>query len=66
MSIYVTDTAPVGVRDLTPVTEVSAGPEERVTLDEPVTGRYVIVWLTSLPQVDGGFRGELADVAVLE
>lgn len=66
VSIYVTDTAPVGVRDLTPVTEVSAGPEERVTLDEPVTGRYVIVWLTSLPQVDGGFRGELADVAVLE
>jgi hypothetical protein len=36
-----------------------------VTLDEPVAGRYVVVWLTSLPQVDGGFRGEVAEVSVL-
>ena len=27
-------------------------------------GRYVVVWLTSLPAVSGGFRGEVADVVV--
>ena len=26
--------------------------------------RYVVVWLTSLPEVDGGFRGEVAEAVV--
>lgn len=66
VALYVTTTAPEGVRDLTPVATLSAGPDERVTLEEPVTGRFLTVWLTSLPQVEGGFRGEVADVAVFE
>ena len=36
------------------------------TLDEPATGRYLVVWLTPLPEVDGGFRGEIAEVVVSE
>jgi serine/threonine kinase PknH len=32
--------------------------------DEPVRARYVVVWLTSLPRVQGGFRGEIAEVVV--
>ena len=27
-------------------------------------GRYVVVWLTKLPPVDGGFRGEIGEVVV--
>jgi len=29
-----------------------------------VTGRYVLVWFTSLPQVDGGYRVEVSDITV--
>ena len=36
----------------------------RLTLDTPATGRYVVVWLTSLPFTDGGYRGEVDEVAV--
>jgi hypothetical protein len=36
-----------------------------MTLDQPATGRYVTVWLTSLPQVPDGFRGEVAEARVL-
>lgn len=32
--------------------------------DEPVRARYVLIWLTSLPSLDGGYRGEVLDVTV--
>jgi hypothetical protein len=31
---------------------------------DPVTARYVLVWLTELPARDGKYRGELAEVTV--
>ena len=34
-------------------------------LDEAVSGRYVTVWLTILPPVEGGFRGTITEVQVL-
>ena len=37
----------------------------RQQVPEPVAGRYVVVWLTALPAVDDGFRGEVAEVSVL-
>ena len=50
---------------LTPAATVHAsGTRQRLTLDQPARGRYLTVWLTSLPQVDGGYRGEIAEVAV--
>lgn len=64
-SVYVTDEAPSGVAGLTAAGSTTAdGPRGRVELDEPASGRYVVVWLTSIPAVDGGFRGEVAEVVV--
>ncbi|MEP9362990.1 protein kinase family protein [Nocardioides sp. CN2-186] len=65
VSVYVTDTRPTGVRDLTPAASATGvGTRDKLTLDPAVPGRYVTVWLTSLPQVQGGFRGEVAEVTV--
>lgn len=64
VSIYVTDKAPSGIRSLTPAATGSGAARQRLTLDQPVTGRYVTVWLTSLPRIDSGFRGEIAEVVV--
>lgn len=65
VSLYLTDTAPAGIRDLSPLAEVDAGATQQITLDEPATGRYLVVWLTSLPALaEGGFRGEVAEVVV--
>jgi serine/threonine kinase PknH len=64
ISVYLSDTAPRAVAQLTPVAEVTAGENERVTLDEPGTARYVVLWFTSLPQAEGGYRGEVAEVVV--
>ncbi len=32
--------------------------------EEPVPGRYVVVGLTALPAIEGGYRGEVAEVVV--
>jgi len=65
VSLYLTETTPTGVRDLTPLEEVAAKSRQVITLDEPATGRYLVVWLTSLPALaEGGFRGEVAEVMV--
>jgi len=66
LSVYVTDQLPTGVRGLTPVATATAdGTDATVALDEAATGRYVTIWLTSLPTIEGGFRGEIAEVTVL-
>jgi serine/threonine kinase PknH len=64
VSLYLSDGAPPGVAQLTPVASVTAGAQERVTLDDPGTGRFLVVWFTSLPEAEGGFRGEVAEVVV--
>lgn len=43
---------------------VLSGTTGSVRLSSPTTGRYVVVWLTSLPRVAGGFRGEIAEAVV--
>ena len=45
-----------------PAATVSAASEETVVLDEPASGRYLVVWITSLPTVPDGFRSEVAEV----
>jgi len=35
-----------------------------VELEPSPTTRYLLVWLTRLPQVSGGFRGEITDITV--
>ncbi len=64
VSIFVSDTEPTGVRGLTASATATVTTQQRLTLDTPATGRYVVVWLTSLPAADGGFRGEVTEVSV--
>jgi hypothetical protein len=64
VSLYLSDRAPRGVAGLTPVASVTASEQERVTLDEPATGRFLVLWFTSLPTAEGGYRGEVAEVVV--
>jgi len=64
VSAYVTEDQPTGVGDLDPVKETAGDGELRMPLSTPATGRYVVVWLTALPAVEGGFRGEVAEVQV--
>ncbi len=42
-----------------------SGPNVEYTLDNPVTTRYLLIWLTSLTKdADGRFRGHVAEVKV--
>ena len=64
-SLYLTDKPPTGVADLTPVADGTAdGTSASSPCPTSAAGRYLIVWLTALPPVHGGFRGEVAEVVV--
>ena len=65
LAAYVTSAAPTGVAELTPVGTASGSGELTITLDEAVSGRFVTVWITILPQVDDGFRATISEVRVL-
>lgn len=63
--MFVTDAAPTGAPAGDPAAEVEAtGDAATLEPDEPVSGRYVLLWITSLPEVTGGYRAELAEVVV--
>ena len=64
VSLYLSDEPPRGVAKLNPVASVTADEQQRVTLDEPGTGRYLVLWFTSFPEAEGGYRGEVAEVVV--
>ncbi|WP_146207336.1 protein kinase family protein [Nocardioides silvaticus] len=71
VELYVTDEVPDAVPTGPPAAAAeSAGPDltlEPASAKGPgtaVTGRYVVVWFTSLPVVSGGFRAGLAEVVV--
>ncbi len=64
-SVYLTDSAPTDVSGLTAAaTGTAAEARGRVDLEGGASGRYLTVWLTSLPTIPGGFRGEVAEVTV--
>ena len=54
----------VAAGDVIKVEKLAGEAGGTVTLDQPVTGRYVVVWLTKLPVVPGGFRGGIAGAVV--
>ncbi|WP_114423595.1 protein kinase family protein [Nocardioides houyundeii] len=62
--VYVTDTAPTSLEGLAPAGTGSDPETITITLDPEVTGQFVTVWLTALPEAAGGFRGEIAEVEV--
>lgn len=64
LSVFVTDDAPAAVTGLTAAATGSLEEQGSIELDEPVTGRYVTLWITSLPAVAGGFRAEVAEIVV--
>ena len=65
VSIYVTEQRPTGVQGLTAAGSTTVtGARGSVSPASTPTGRYVVVWLTKLPATPGGFRGEVAEVAV--
>jgi hypothetical protein len=56
---------PTGIEGLDKVAgKDKAGQQPVLTPTTPVRTRYLVVWLTSLPPVNGGFRGEISDIAV--
>ncbi len=66
LTLFAADEAPSGVGGLTEIGAADqAGERAEVVLDEPVATRYVVVWLTALPAVEGGFRGDVREITVL-
>jgi hypothetical protein len=56
---------PGNPEELTPaVTSTAAQATSEADLDEAPTGRYVTIWLTSLPGVADGFKGGIVDLVV--
>lgn len=64
VAVYVTASAPTSAADLTPVGTAAGVGALTVPLAEAVSGQFVTIWLTSIPPVEGGFRGTIADVVV--
>ena len=42
----------------------ASGTEATLEPEEAATGRYVLLWVVSLPAVSDGYRAELAEVVV--
>lgn len=64
VSLYVTDEPPAAVADLQPVVTGEVGTDDTLSLEQPTTGRYLVVWLTRLPAVGADFRGEVSEITV--
>jgi len=57
--------APTSTGGLDEVASVDgAGTNIDPEFDEPVTTRYLVIWLTSLPPASGGFVGQIAEIVV--
>ncbi|MCD4533133.1 protein kinase family protein [Nocardioides sp. cx-169] len=66
VELYLSDERPTDVEALRPVQGATLeGTGETITLDEPATGRFLVVWLTELPPDGSRFRGRVAEVEVL-
>jgi hypothetical protein len=56
---------PESLDQMEKVAERSDAPEQaRVALEPAAKTRFLLVWLTELPAVSGGFRGEITDITV--
>jgi hypothetical protein len=58
------ETAPATIEGLEVVATADGGATITLTPDEGVDSRYLVLWLTSVPQVGGDFRGAIAHVEV--
>src|SRR5262249_10530687 len=65
VQVYVLAQSPTSLQGNKPAGETTiTGTKGSVTIDPAAAGRYVVVWLTRLPAVDGGFRGGVAEAVV--
>jgi hypothetical protein len=65
LSLYVSDTVPGDPEELTPAAETQAETATAsIDLAEAPTGRYLTIWFTALPAVDGGYKGGIVDLVV--
>jgi hypothetical protein len=65
LQVRLADTLGQSQADYTKVaTSSDASGRTELTLAKPTQGRYVLLWFTKLPAVDGGFRGQLSEVVV--
>ena len=63
-SLYLSDQPPSGVPTGEPVAEDTADQNSvTVSMPDDSSGRYLLVWLTSLPE-QGGFTGEIREITV--
>jgi hypothetical protein len=57
--------APTALDQLTRVAgQPEAGIRTLLELDDATTTQFVVVWLTSLPEIEGGFQGQIAEIVV--
>lgn len=65
IEVYVTKDP--SIRDQTPFGKITDGKgAEKVTKDQPASGRYVIIWITSLaPWASGQYRDRITEIKVL-
>ena len=54
IALYLGDTPPTDVAEMEPIATDDAAERSRITVADAPTGRYLTVWLTSLPQVPAG------------
>ncbi|QYJ03295.1 protein kinase family protein [Nocardioides panacisoli] len=64
MELYVGDDPPSDAPQGEPAATGTAEQSTVILEPEDATGQYALIWLTSLPEVPGGFRGEVAEVVV--
>jgi len=65
LSVFLSDTAPTSLDGLSAVATATVDTTDRIELDQPTKGRYLTIWLTSVPATADGFRGEVAEVTAL-
>jgi serine/threonine protein kinase len=66
LSVLATDDPSKPVATFTTLAEVTkAGAVLPLRVPRSVTTRYVVIWITGLPSVDGRYQGGIADVRVL-
>ncbi len=65
VALYLTDSPPTSVADLTPAATSRARRTSAVLkLPEPTTASHAVIWLTSLPAEGSIFRGRVAEIVV--
>lgn len=64
VSLYVLSERPQSLDGLRPAAVVRAAERETIALRPRITGRYVLIRITALPPVEGGFEAGVADVTL--